>query len=84
MGTGVYNLEEIQVSYNNNISLLVYNRMVIAIFSYEQNIYKEWTEGVGEACGFNLSLPLLTRNEETKLIAVNFDPQVGFILNYEF
>ena len=45
-------------------------------FRYEKQIYDEWTAGVEEACSFNLAQPLITRNEETKLIAVNFDPQV--------
>jgi len=44
--------------------------------SYESSLYEEWTAGVSEACSFNLKQPLLTRNKETNLIAVNFDPQV--------
>ena len=39
-------------------------------------IYKDWTNSVGEVSELNLDLPLLTRNEESKLISVNFDPQV--------
>ncbi len=33
-----------------------------------------------EACSFNLAQPLITRNEETKLISVNFDPQLVAVL----
>ena len=40
--------------------------------------------GVDEACSFNLAQPLLTRDDETKLIAVNFDPQVKILLNFCF
>ena len=47
--------------------------------SFEKEVYDEWTAGVDEACSFNLQQPLLTRNKETKLIAVNFDPQVYMI-----
>ena len=40
-------------------------------------MFDEWTAGVDEACSFNLTQALITRNDETKLIIVNFDPQVG-------
>jgi dynein heavy chain len=43
-------------------------------------MYEEWVAGVDDACSFNLAQPLIKRNEETKLIAVNFDPQVCFLL----
>lgn len=43
---------------------------------FETNTYNEWIAGVSEACSFNLAQQLLIRNEETKLIAINFDPQV--------
>lgn len=38
--------------------------------------YNAWIGGVSEACSFNLAQQLLTRNDETRLLAVNFDPQV--------
>ena len=44
---------------------------------WEKEVFDDWMKGVDEACSFNLSQPLLSRNEETKLISVNFDPQVG-------
>ena len=47
---------------------------------WEEEMYKEWTAGVDEACSFNLNQPLLVRNEETKLIQVNFDPQLTAVL----
>ena len=43
---------------------------------FEKEMYDEWLAGVDEACSFNLSQPLINRSEDTKLIAVNFDPQV--------
>jgi len=54
-----------------------YEEMLALLGEYEVTIYAEWIAGVSEACSFNLQQPLLTRNEETKLIAVNFDPQVN-------
>lgn len=43
-------------------------------------MYEEWLAGVDEACSFNLSQPLISRNEESKLISVNFDPQLVAVL----
>ena len=43
---------------------------------FERTIYTDWTSSVGEVSELNLDLPLLTRMEESKLISVNFDPQV--------
>ena len=45
-------------------------------FRFEKQVYDEWVAGVEEACSFNLAQPLLNRDEDTKLISVNFDPQV--------
>lgn len=49
-------------------------------FSWNGEVYSEWTAGVTEACSFNMSQPLVVRNEETKLITVNFDPQLTAVL----
>jgi len=45
-------------------------------FRFESSLYSDWIAGVSEACSFNLAQQLLVRNEQTKLISVNFDPQV--------
>jgi len=50
--------------------------------SFEANVYQRWVAGVDEACSFNLAQPLIVRNEETNFIAVNFDPQVIYMLTY--
>jgi len=47
---------------------------------FDRSTYGEWIAGVSEACSFNLAQQLLIRNEETKLVTVNFDPQVWFHL----
>ncbi|CAG5123286.1 unnamed protein product, partial [Candidula unifasciata] len=47
---------------------------------WNQQVYREWTKGVDDACSFNLKQPLLTRSDETNLIAVNFDPQLVAVL----
>ena len=56
-----------------------YYYVIDVIYRYEGRIFKEWADGVAEACSFNLKQPLLKRSEENNLIAVNFDPKVHFI-----
>ena len=46
-------------------NLCKYEQMVEIIQLYKGEQYKEWTDKVDEDCQFNLSQPLLTRNEES-------------------
>lgn len=39
-------------------------------------LYDQWTESVGEKSQYNLSQPLICRDQATRLISVNFSPQV--------
>ncbi|XP_062567134.1 dynein beta chain, ciliary-like [Saccostrea cucullata] len=57
-----------------------YEEMCNLLGQWDEEIYKEWEAGVSEACSFNLSQPLVVRDEETKLINVNFDPQLTAVL----
>ncbi|XP_013068368.2 dynein beta chain, ciliary [Biomphalaria glabrata] len=57
-----------------------YDEMMALLAQWDQQVYNDWTKGVDEACNFNLKQPLITRNEETKLISVNFDPQLVAVL----
>ncbi|XP_033732158.1 dynein beta chain, ciliary-like [Pecten maximus] len=57
-----------------------YEEMMQLLSAWDEDIYKEWIAGVSEACSFNLSQSLLMRNEETKLVSVNFDPQLTAVL----
>ena len=49
---------------------------MLSFVRYEESIYKSWIASVDETCSTTLNFPLITRNEETNLIAVNFDPKV--------
>ena len=44
--------------------------------SYEEKVYVDWTKDVGSISQENLDKPLIVRDANTKLIKVNFDPQV--------
>ena len=61
-------------------NLSKYEQMVEIIQLYKGEQYKEWTDKVDEDCKFNLSQPLLTRNEESNLISVNFNPKLEAVL----
>ncbi|KAL8567548.1 hypothetical protein ACOMHN_054362 [Nucella lapillus] len=54
-----------------------YEQMMALLTQWDREIFDEWMKGVDEACSFNLSQPLLSRNSDTNLITVNFDPQVS-------
>ncbi|CAH1795230.1 unnamed protein product [Owenia fusiformis] len=60
--------------------MIKYEEFLELLQKYEKQCYNEWVAGVDEACSFNLAQPLLQRNEETKLICHNFDPQLVAVL----
>lgn len=43
---------------------------------YSTKLYNRWTESVGEKSQYNLNQPLISRDPVSKLISVNFNPQV--------
>ncbi|XP_058532038.1 dynein axonemal heavy chain 9 isoform X2 [Ochotona princeps] len=47
---------------------------------YETRLYEDWCQTVSEKSQYNLSQPLLKRDPETKLIFVNFNPQLTSVL----
>ncbi|XP_078081541.1 dynein axonemal heavy chain 9 [Mustelus asterias] len=86
--------QRIQVPFNNfrNIThpcmdssegkqmIQKYEEMMELLDQYEAKLYLEWTETVAEKSQYNLTQPLLKRDPETKLISVNFDPQLVSVL----
>lgn len=47
------------------------------IFRYSSKLYDTWTSSVAEKSQFNLQKPLISREHRTRLISVNFSPQVS-------
>lgn len=47
---------------------------------YEGEIFRQWASNVGQESEHNLNRPLLVRNADTFLLAVNFDPQLVAVL----
>lgn len=51
-------------------------------YRYQEKQYVDWSQTVSEKSQYNLAQPLIRRDPETKLIAVNFDPQVKTAASY--
>jgi len=56
------------------------NEMMDILSKYEGKVYETWTRDVGAKSEVNLSLPLVQRDTDTKLVRVNFDPQLVAVL----
>jgi hypothetical protein len=56
------------------------HEMMDLLAKYEGSVYEAWTRDVGNKSEVNLNLPLLQRDPETKLVRVNFDPQLVAVL----
>ncbi|XP_075889814.1 dynein axonemal heavy chain 9 isoform X2 [Nelusetta ayraudi] len=57
-----------------------YEEMMQLLDRYSASLYETWTESVGESSQYNLSLPLISRDPGTRLISVNFSPQLASVL----
>uniref|UniRef100_H2YYB5 AAA+ ATPase domain-containing protein n=1 Tax=Ciona savignyi TaxID=51511 RepID=H2YYB5_CIOSA len=57
-----------------------YQQMMQLLKGFEEQVYQEWTKSVDERSQYNLTQPLLTRDPDTKLISVNFNPQLVSVL----
>ncbi|KGL72843.1 Dynein heavy chain 9, axonemal, partial [Tinamus guttatus] len=57
-----------------------YEEMLQLLKRYQEKLYEDWSQTVSEKSQYNLTQPLIRRDPETKLIAVNFDPQLVSVL----
>ncbi|XP_027547622.1 dynein heavy chain 9, axonemal [Neopelma chrysocephalum] len=57
-----------------------YEEMIQLLDRYQEKLYLEWSQTVSEKSQYNLTQPLIRRDPETKLITVNFDPQLVSVL----
>ncbi|XP_075026233.1 dynein axonemal heavy chain 9-like [Calonectris borealis] len=53
-----------------------YEDMIHLLDRYQEKLYVDWSQTVSEKSQYNLTQPLIRQDPETKLITVNFDPQV--------
>ncbi|XP_032899964.1 dynein heavy chain 9, axonemal isoform X2 [Amblyraja radiata] len=58
----------------------MYQEMMELLDQYEAKLYVEWSKTVSQKSQYNLTQPLLKRDPETKLISVNFEPQLVSVL----
>ncbi|CAC5361897.1 DNAH [Mytilus coruscus] len=57
-----------------------YEEMCGLLKQLNNETYNDWIGGVDEICAFNLKQPLITRDSETNLVKVNFDPKLTAVL----
>ncbi|XP_054457284.1 dynein heavy chain 9, axonemal isoform X2 [Anoplopoma fimbria] len=57
-----------------------YEEMLQLLDRYSTSLYEAWTETVSQSSQYNLSLPLISRDPDTQLISVNFNPQLASVL----
>nr|XP_021499024.1 dynein heavy chain 9, axonemal [Meriones unguiculatus] len=57
-----------------------YEDLLSLLEEYERRLYEEWCQTVSEKSQYNLSLPLLHRDPNTKQLSVNFNPQLTSVL----
>ncbi|XP_071672840.1 dynein axonemal heavy chain 9-like isoform X7 [Patagioenas fasciata] len=57
-----------------------YEEMIQLLDRYQEKLYADWSQTVSEKSQYNLTQPLIRRDPETKLITVNFDPQLVSVL----
>lgn len=60
--------------------LLRYKNLIERLRRFEKDIFEKWAENVPNQIESNLMKPLLSRIENSKLITLNFDPQLSVIL----
>ncbi|XP_058960986.2 dynein beta chain, ciliary-like [Pocillopora verrucosa] len=64
-------------------AMMIFNKfdeMAKLLNTYEEKVYVDWTHDVGSISQGNLDKPLVIRDPNTKLIKVNFDPQLVAVL----
>ncbi|KAF2978603.1 hypothetical protein EK904_004180 [Melospiza melodia maxima] len=57
-----------------------YEEMIQLLDRYQEKLYLDWSQTVSEKSQYNLAQPLIRREAQTKLIRVNFDPQLVAVL----
>ncbi|NXF83974.1 DYH9 protein, partial [Sclerurus mexicanus] len=57
-----------------------YEEMICLLDRFQEKLYLDWSQTVSKKSQYNLTQPLIRRDPETKLITVNFDPQLVSVL----
>lgn len=60
--------------------LIRYNKLIERLKKFEKDIFEKWTEKVPHQIESNLKKSLLLRQEDSKIIQLNFDHELSAIL----
>ena len=71
MSINIFNVQSIDSVFQCKLKTSPY----IFDYSYEEKVYSSWSNCVDSIAQQNLNKPLILR-DESKLISVNFDPEV--------
>ncbi|CAB1446422.1 unnamed protein product, partial [Pleuronectes platessa] len=58
----------------------MYMEMLRLLDHYEEDVYSDWCDGLEQTCLMNLNQPLLSRNDSSGLVSVNFNPKLTEVL----
>ena len=62
--------------YTVGVACLSISFILVFVCRHDQKVYEEWARGVDDVSKMNLEHPLLLRMPDTKILSVNFDPQL--------
>jgi dynein heavy chain, axonemal len=63
-----------------NMLLIRYNKLIERLKRFEKEIFEKWAEKVPTQIDLNLKKSLLMRMDNSKIINLNFDPELSAIL----
>lgn len=63
-----------------NMLFIRYNNLIERLKRFEKDIFEKWAEKVPKQIESNLKKSLLTRLDNSKIISLNFDPELSSIL----
>lgn len=66
----------LRVLYRMSVAFMSESYIDFCICRHDQKVYEDWSRSVDDVSKINLERPLLLQMPETKLISVNFDPQL--------
>lgn len=65
-----------QVTHQQSVNISVTPPFGYVVPRYCMQLCDQWTDSVGESSQYNLSQPIICRDQATSRISVNFNPQV--------
>lgn len=78
----LYVSDRIVTSPEGEYAIAKYEEIMDLLDSLEEEIFTNWCEEIPEICSTSLTKTLLLVNEETRMLTLNFDKEVGLFQNF--